>query len=128
MERKGRTNLGTVHPTKLHYPRMVDREGVVQKDDVSQSTLLAQLEQLDQDVVVRAPPAIVDTGRILVQLVVHARSAIRAAEGAAPLGGHVDGADRFVEQVARQERQAIERSYRCPQRWSVTSALPDVGD
>ena len=84
--------------------------------------------QLRQNVGVR-PAAAVVLATSGVQLVVHARRAVRARKRAAALCGHVDGTAGLVEQVARHERQAVEwREWGAQLRPAPRVPFPDVRD
>jgi hypothetical protein len=126
VNRERNRELFTVDPAELLDPATINRERIVEEDHIGQGALTLNLQQLVDDAVDGPASAVVR--RLLVQFVVHTRSAICAWKRAASLRGHVDAPRILVEHVARHEVHVVQGLERRPQSRPRAAGGPDVID
>lgn len=115
-----------VEAAKLLHPRVMDGEGIVEEDDVGELTRGFKTAKLVEDVLMGAAAAVFASS--LVEFVEHSGAAVGAREGAAALGGNLDDAMGFIQNVAGGEREAVDRLDRRTQDGLKAAADPDVAN
>ncbi len=107
-------------------PGVMDSEGIVEEDDVGKLAGGFEAAEFVEDVLMRTAAAVFAGS--FVEFVEHAGTAVSAGEGAATLGGNLNDAVRFIEDVAGGEREAVDRLDRRAEDGLEAAADPDVAD